>query len=65
MESIVREDLAAARAGLEIARRDPRLDLSIRLDLDDEPLDRIIAAKIAYTEGPVRAQFAAARARLP
>jgi len=65
MESMVREDLADARAGLEIARRDPRLDLSIRLDLDDEPLDRIIAAKIAYAEGPLRAQFAAARKRFP
>jgi hypothetical protein len=65
MELIVRDDLAAAHVGLEIARRDPRLDLSIRLDLDDEPLDRILAAKIAYAEGPVRAQFAAARKRFP
>jgi hypothetical protein len=65
MESMVREDRTDARAALQIVRRDPRLDLSIRLDLDFEPLDQIIAAKIVYAEGPVRAQFAAARRRRP
>ena len=65
MESMVREDWTDARAALQIVRRDPRLDLSIRLDLDFEPLDQIIAAKIVYAEGPVRAQFAAARRRRP
>ena len=61
MEQIVKADLANARRGLAIARRDPRLDLAVRLDLDYPPLDRIIEAKIRYTEGTILKQLRAAR----
>ena len=61
MERIVKADLVNARRGLAVARRDPRLDLAVRLDLDYPPLDRIIEAKIRYAEGSVFGQLAAAR----
>lgn len=64
MEKIVQADLDNARKGLAYARQDPRLDLAVRLDLDYQPLARIIEAKIAYAEGSVREQFAVARSRL-
>jgi hypothetical protein len=62
MERIVASDLANAKRGLEIARRDPRLDLAVRLDLDYPPLASIIESKIRYAEAVVPRQFAAARA---
>jgi len=61
MESIVKADLANARRGLAVARRDPRLDLAVRLDLDYFPLDKIIEAKIRYTEDTILKQLGAAR----
>lgn len=64
MGAIVEADLDNARRGLDCARRDPRLDLAVRLDLDYLPLMRIIEAKIAYEEGVAKAQLSAARARM-
>ena len=64
MEKILESDLVNARRGLEIAKRDPRLDLAVRLDLDYRPLAEIIAAKIQYGETVVRAQIAAERKKL-
>jgi hypothetical protein len=61
MERIVKSDLDNARRGLAIARRDPRLDLAVRLDLDYPALDKIIEAKIRYTEGTILKQLEAAR----
>lgn len=61
MERIVKSDLVNARRGLAIARRDPRLDLAVRLDLDYPPLDKIIEAKIRYTEDTILKQLGAAR----
>jgi hypothetical protein len=62
MERIAASDLANARRGLAIAKRDPRLDLAVRLDLDYPSLTSIIEAKIRYAETVVRRQFAEARA---
>ncbi len=62
MERIAASDLANARRGLAIAKRDPRLDLAVRLDLDYPSLTSIIEAKIRYAETAVRRQFAEARA---
>jgi hypothetical protein len=62
MERIAASDLANAKQGLEIARRDPRLDLAVRLDLDDPSLVSILEAKIRYAETIVPRQFTAARA---
>jgi hypothetical protein len=61
MEDIVRADLVNARRGLEFARRDPRLDLAVRLDLDYAPLAAIIEAKINYAETEVLRRLADAR----
>jgi hypothetical protein len=61
MERIAASDLANARRGLEIAKRDPRLDLAVRLDLDYPSLVSIIESKIRYAETVVPRQFAAAR----
>jgi hypothetical protein len=62
MERIAASDLANARRGLEIAKRDPRLDLAVRLDLDYSSLVSIIESKIRYAETVVPRQFADARA---
>lgn len=64
MEKIVKADLENARRGLAVARREPRLDLAVRLDLDYQPLWRIIESKIEYAENAVPAQFEAARVSL-
>jgi hypothetical protein len=54
MAEIVKVDLSNARRALIIARRDPRLDLAVRLDLDYPPLAKIIEAKIGYAERLLR-----------
>ncbi len=64
MRAIVRSDLGNARTALAIARRDPRLDLAVRLDLDYEPLVKIIEAKIGYEETVVERQFADALGKI-
>jgi hypothetical protein len=64
MESIAAADLENAGQALRIARRDPRLDLSVRLDLDYPPLTDMIEAKIRFQEDEAKRQFAAARAAL-
>jgi hypothetical protein len=61
MSAIANKEVANAREGLAIARRDPRLDLAVRLDLDYQPLTKIIEAKIRYMEKSVAEQLAAAR----
>ncbi len=60
MERIAAADLENARQALPIARRDPRLDLAVRLDLDYPTLVEMIDAKIQYMEAEVRRQFASA-----
>lgn len=64
MREIVAADLENARSALPHIRRVPGLDFAVRLDLDYRPLDKIVAAKIRFTETEILgAQFAAARAR--
>jgi hypothetical protein len=58
MEKIAAVDLENARQALPIVRRDPRLDLAVRLDLDYPTLVEMIEAKIQYMESEVRRQFA-------
>ncbi len=64
MERIAAADTENARQALAIARRDPRLDLSIRLDLDYPPLTEMIEARIRFQETEAKSQLAAARAAL-
>lgn len=63
MEKIAAADLENARQALPIARRDPRLDLAVRLDLDYPTLVEMIEAKIQYMETEVRRQFTSASGR--
>jgi hypothetical protein len=63
MEKIVASDLENARQALPIARRDPRLDLAVRLDLDYPTLVEMIEAKIEFQEKVFPRQFAAAFSR--
>ena len=63
MAQIAKAELINARRALLIARRDPRLDLAVRLDLDYPPLVKIIEAKIKYVEKLVREQIPAERRR--
>ena len=64
MQSIVEAELINARHGLITARRQPCLDLAVRLDMDYPPLTRIIEAKIVFTEKVLQEQFPAERARI-
>ena len=64
MEKIAATDLENARQALAIARRDPRLDLSIRLDLDYRPLTEMLEARIRFQETEGKRQLAAARPAL-
>jgi len=64
MEKLARAELVNARQALPIVRRDPRLDLAVRLDLDYPPLVKILEAKIRYTEKLLREQIPAERAKL-
>ena len=64
MEIIARDDLVNARQALIIARREPSLDLAVRLDLDYSPLVKMIEAKIKYGEKLVREQIPAEREKM-
>jgi hypothetical protein len=64
MEKIAAADLENARRAVVVARCDPRLDLSVRLDLDYLPLMEMIEAKILFQETEAKRQFAAALAAL-
>ncbi|OGD21641.1 MAG: hypothetical protein A2W03_17015 [Candidatus Aminicenantes bacterium RBG_16_63_16] len=64
MEKTAAADTENARQALAIARRDPRLDFSIRLDLDYPPLTEMIEARIRFQENEAKSQFAAARLAL-
>lgn len=64
MQRIAAADLQNAEQALPIARRDPRLDLAVRLDLDYPPLSEMIEAKIEFQQTEVNRQFAAALAAL-
>jgi len=64
MESIARAELRNARRALLIARRDPRLDLAVRLDMDYPPLVKIIEAKITRTEKTIHEEIPHARGLL-
>lgn len=61
MSEVIRAELVNARQGLIIARRNPSLDLAVRLDMDYPPLVKIIEAKIAFTEKVLREQIPAER----
>jgi hypothetical protein len=60
MKKIAAADLENARQALRIARRDPRLDLSVRLDLDYPPLTEMIEAKILFQETEGKRQLESA-----
>jgi hypothetical protein len=64
MEQIAQIDLRNAREALRMARRDPRPDLAVRLDLDYAPIVQMIQARIRFQKVEARRQFAAARAML-
>ncbi len=64
MKAIIEAEVVNARQGLIIARRQPSLDLAVRLDMDYPPLTHIIEAKIAFTEKVLQNQFPAERERL-
>ncbi len=63
IERIVRDDLVNARRALIVARRDPRLDLSVRLDLGYPTLVSMIEAKIDFADKVLHQQFPGERAR--
>ena len=50
MRTIVEADLINARQALPIVRRNPSLDLAVRMDMDYPPLAKILEAKIRYAE---------------
>ena len=54
MRKIVEADLINARQALPIVRRNPSLDLAVRMDMDYPPLAKIIEAKIGYAENELR-----------
>ena len=54
MRKIVEADLINARQALPIVRRNPSLDLAVRMDMDYPPLAKIIEAKIGYAEGQLK-----------
>jgi hypothetical protein len=60
MEKIAAVDLENARQALPIARREPRLDLAVRLDLDYPTLVEMIGAKIVFQEKEFPRQLAVA-----
>lgn len=60
MGGIAAADVENARQALVLARRDPRLDLSIRLDLDYPPLADMIEARIGFQETEAKRQLASA-----
>lgn len=64
METITAAELRNAWQAISIARRDPRLDLSVRLDLDYPPLTEMLEAKIQFQRTEAKRQFAAALAGL-
>jgi len=64
MGKIAGADVENARQALLVARRDPRLDLSVRLDLDYPPLTEMLEAKIRFQETEAKRQFAAALSAL-
>lgn len=64
MQVIIEAELINARQGLIIARREPSLDLAVRLDMDYPPLTKIIEAKIAFTEKVLNEQLPAERTSL-
>jgi hypothetical protein len=64
MQKIAAADLRNARQALPIARRDPRLDLAVRLDLDYPPLAKMIEAKVRFQENEFPRQFAAGLKKL-
>jgi hypothetical protein len=64
METFAAADLRNAWQAISIARRDPRLDLSVRLDLDYPPLTEMLEAKIQFQRTEAKRQFAAALAGL-
>jgi hypothetical protein len=64
MEKIASADVVNAWQALAIARRDPRLDLAVRLDLDYPPLTEMIEAKIEFQRAEAKRQFADALAAL-
>jgi hypothetical protein len=64
MEKVASSDVVNAWQALGIARRDPRLDLAVRLDLDYPPLTEMIEAKIEFQRTEAKRQFAAALAAL-
>jgi hypothetical protein len=64
MQKIAQADVVNAYQALSIARRDPRLDLSIRLDLDYPPLTEMLEAKLQFQRTEAKRQLAAALADL-
>ncbi len=64
MAEVAKAELVNARRALPIVRRDPRLDLAVRLDLDFPPLAKIIEAKIKYTEKLIREEIPAERKKV-
>ncbi len=57
MEKIAAADIENAREALVVARRDPRLDLSVRLDLDYPPLTEMLEARIRFQETEAKRQL--------
>jgi hypothetical protein len=64
MEKVASADVVNAWQALGIARRDPRFDLAVRLDLDYPPLTEMIDAKIEFQRTEAKRQFADALAAL-
>ncbi len=60
MQKFAAADLENARQALAIARRDPRFDLSVRLDLDYAPLVEMLEARIGFQETEGRRQLESA-----
>lgn len=54
MRRIVEAELVNARRALPIVRRNPSLDLAVRMDMDYPPLVKVIEAKIKVTEATLR-----------
>jgi hypothetical protein len=57
MRKIIEADLINARQALPIVRRNPSLDLAVRMDMDYPPLAKIIEAKIEYAERQLKELF--------